>query len=119
MSGRWTFLFSRIHSESYLDQINTEPMVSQIGMLSVVEAPDILYNQVSFFEKGLYFADCYNTDQLLRKVTVLILATLATATDNMGNKVTTNISDKQRHNHNGGGKRTAEMRSKVPIIKEV
>ena len=29
-----------------LGQINTEPMVSQIGMLSVVEAPDILYNQV-------------------------------------------------------------------------
>ena len=29
-----------------IGQINTEPMVSQIGMLSVVEAPDILYNQV-------------------------------------------------------------------------
>ena len=38
--------------ENYLlnnDQINTEPMVSQIGMLSVVEAPDILYNQVYLF----------------------------------------------------------------------
>ena len=34
-----------------LGQINTEPMVSQIGMLSVVEAPDILYNQV----KRLFF----------------------------------------------------------------
>ena len=28
-------------------QINTEPMVSQIGMLEVVEAPDILYNETS------------------------------------------------------------------------
>ena len=36
----------RFYSFSNNDQINTEPMVSQIGMLSVVEAPDILYNQV-------------------------------------------------------------------------
>ena len=40
-----------------LGQINTEPMVSQIGMLSVVEAPDILYNQVKrwFFRLLLFF----------------------------------------------------------------
>ena len=31
----------------YMCQINTEPMVSQIGMLEVVEAPDILYNETS------------------------------------------------------------------------
>ena len=40
-----------------LGQINTEPMVSQIGMLSVVEAPDILYNQVKrwFFRFICFF----------------------------------------------------------------
>ena len=40
-----------------LGQINTEPMVSQIGMLSVVEAPDILYNQVNrwFFRFICFF----------------------------------------------------------------
>ena len=37
---------------NHVDQINTEPMVSQIGMLSVVEAPDILYNQV--LKKNIY-----------------------------------------------------------------
>jgi len=37
----------RNDSGHYMCQINTEPMVSQIGMLSVVEAPDILYNQTS------------------------------------------------------------------------
>ena len=37
----------RNDSGHYMCQINTEPMVSQIGMLEVVEAPDILYNQTS------------------------------------------------------------------------
>ena len=40
-------LVSRNDSGHYMCQINTEPMVSQIGMLEVVEAPDILYNQTS------------------------------------------------------------------------
>jgi len=37
----------RNDSGHYMCQINTEPMVSQIGMLEVVEAPDILYNETS------------------------------------------------------------------------
>ena len=37
-------------------------MVSQIGMLSVVEAPDILYNQVSFLKKGQYSTDSISYD---------------------------------------------------------
>ena len=43
------FVISFIRNDSghYMCQINTEPMVSQIGMLEVVEAPDILYNETS------------------------------------------------------------------------
>lgn len=37
----------RNDSGLYMCQINTEPMVSQIGILEVVEAPDILYNRTS------------------------------------------------------------------------
>lgn len=40
-------LYIRNDSGHYMCQINTEPMVSQIGMLEVVEAPDILYNETS------------------------------------------------------------------------
>eukprot|EP00095_Tigriopus_kingsejongensis_P010050 maker-scaffold99_size374999-snap-gene-0.22 protein:Tk10050 transcript:maker-scaffold99_size374999-snap-gene-0.22-mRNA-1 annotation:"PREDICTED: lachesin-like" len=46
----WTLRLSNVQrndSGIYMCQINTEPMTSQIGMLSVVEAPDILYNETS------------------------------------------------------------------------
>ena len=51
------------------DQINTEPMVSQIGMLSVVEAPDILYNQVKREdnEKGDNISARYSLQRYLRQ----------------------------------------------------
>ena len=46
----WNLMVRNVQEEDkghYMCQINTEPMVSQIGMLEVVEAPDILYNETS------------------------------------------------------------------------
>ena len=81
--------------------------MSQIGMLSVVEAPDILYNQVKREDNEKSDNILYN--QLRKRIMMLIVDT----SENISENSDDDVSDKQRHDHNGGGKCTVEMRSQV------
>ena len=81
-------------------------------MLSVVEAPDILYNQVKREDNEKGDDILYN---LVRKRIMMLIVDTREDGKKISNseKNDNDVSDKQRHNHNGGSKCTVEMRSQV------